>query len=93
MVEVTSQYKSLKKSLLFKFMVMAAVSLLLSLMVYVIQYQIQKSSVTLLQDNTLLAAHNTLSRELGDVRKVVQLLVADDILKQSDESALLEEQI
>ncbi|MEQ5875451.1 MULTISPECIES: HAMP domain-containing sensor histidine kinase [unclassified Pseudoalteromonas] len=93
MVEVTSQYKSLKKSLLFKFMVMAAVSLLLSLMVYVIQYQIQKSSVTLLQDNTLLAAHNTLSRELGDVRKVVQLLVADDILKQSDEIALLEEQI
>ncbi|TMO42931.1 MULTISPECIES: ATP-binding protein [unclassified Pseudoalteromonas] len=93
MVEVTSQYKSLKKSLLFKFMVMVAVSLLISLMVYVIQYQIQKSSITLLQDNTLLAAHNTLSRELGDVRKVVKLLVADDILKQSDENELLEQQI
>ena len=93
MVEVTSQYKSLKKSLLFKFMVMVAVSLLISLMVYVIQYQIQKSSVTLLQDNTLLAAHNTFSRELGDVRKVVKLLVADDILKQTGESALLEHQI
>ena len=93
MVAVTSQYKSLKKSLLFKFMVMVAVSLLISLMVYVIQYQIQKSSVTLLQDNTLLAAHNTLSRELGDVRKVVKLLVADDILKLSGESALLEHQI
>ncbi|MCO6354070.1 sensor histidine kinase [Pseudoalteromonas shioyasakiensis] len=93
MVEVNHQYELLKKRLLIKFVVIVIGSLFISAMVYLLQYQIQKSNVTLLQDNTLLAAHNTLSRELGDVRKVVKLLVADDILKQSDDSALLEQQV
>lgn len=93
MVEVNHQYELLKKRLLIKFVVIVIGSLFISAMVYLLQYQIQKSNVTLLQDNTLLAAHNTLSRELGDVRKVVKLLVADDILKQSDENKLLEQQI
>ncbi len=93
MVEVNHQYELLKKRLLIKFVVIVISSLFISAMVYLLQYQIQKSNVTLLQDNTLLAAHNTFSRELGDVRKVVKLLVADEALKRHVSDAELEQQI
>ena len=93
MVEVNHQYELLKIRLLIKFVVTVIGSLFISAMVYLLQYQIQKSNVTLLQDNTLLAAHNTFSRELGDVRKVVKLLVADEALKRHVSDAELEQQI
>lgn len=93
MVEVHHQYELLKKRLLIKFVVIVIGSLFISAMVYLLQYQIQKSNITLLQDNTLLAAHNTFSRELGDVRKVVKLLVADEALKRHVSDTELDQQI
>lgn len=94
MVEkAVSQLNALRKKSIIKLAIALGVCVAISLLVFLLFYQIKKTNLGLLQDNTLHATHSIFSRELGDVRKVVKLLVADQSLKRNDVSTVSAEQI
>ena len=94
MVEkAVSQLNALRKKSIIKLAIALGVCVAISLLVFLLFYQIKKTNVGLLQDNTLHATHSIFSRELGDVRKVVKLLVADQSLKRNDVSTVSAEQV
>lgn len=81
------QVASIKRSFVITLTGAIVASFLFSCLVFYQQYQAKLSSIQDIQDDLIFRSHNLFNRELGSIRQLMKLLVADNALKSTTDNS------